>query len=200
MNKFLVLGTGDDINNINFDKIDNDYIIAGVNRIYEKIIPDYYFVYDVKELMPIISDDIKLIYTHPAKLAEYYRERNDYTKSFHTYYDPEYTPGFKMDGKHYDCGHGSINYLLRLLNNYLFNGQENVFYLAGVPLLEGKGHFYGKRENETTLQSALNRFYNDFLRLKKFGYNIVSLMQESKLNELFPTEDLNIIYKDVNNG
>ena len=193
-NKFLIFGTGKDINKISFGKIDKSFITAGVNRIFKKFIPDYYFVYDLDILGPILPDAVKVVYTHPDKLAEYFRLYKNYKQNFCTYYDADYMPSYVLNGKQYDCGHGSINYLIRMLNNYLYKDDENIFYIAGVPLLEGTGHFYDDNHDTTSVQKALDRFYNDFMRLKNMGYNIVSLMKKSKLNDLFPIENIKMIY------
>ena len=194
MNNFLVLGTGADINNIDFSQINHKWITAGVNRIHEKIIPDYFFCYDAKEVVPNLPDTIKTIYTHPGKLAEYFRGSFDIKKNYCSYYDEDYTPGFRLHGKRFDCGHGSISYLIRTFNNYLYKGQENIFYLAGVPLLEDIGHFYDDSNDEATTQISLDRFFNDFLRLVDQGFAMVSLMKESRLNDILPVKDLEIIY------
>lgn len=191
---FLIFGTGADINNIDFSRLRKDFIIVGVNRIFEKIIPDYYYVYDLKTLISYIPNTIKTIYTHPAKLKECFDNNLNYNFNYVTYYDKDYMPSYVYEGGHFDCGHGSVNYLLRMLNNYLFEGQKNTYYLAGVPLLEGMGHFYQDVEATTSVQIALDRFFNDFLRLKRLGYNIKSVMENSRLNEIFPVEDINIIY------
>lgn len=196
MNKFLILGTGADINNIDFKRVKSNIITAGVNRVYEKLIPKIFFIYDLDTLMPYVTG-VKEIVTHPDQLKKYFVSgRMDYDFNFITYYDKDYIPGYEYQGKHYDCGHGSINYLLRYLNNYKYVGQDNVFYIAGVPLLERIGHFYQDIEITTSKQNVLDRFFNDFLRLKRLGFNIVSLMPESRLNEIFPVEKIDIIYEE----
>lgn len=202
MNKFLILGTGADINDIDFDRIDDSFITAGVNRIYEKFIPEYYYIYDLKDVLikdgiaVSLPEGIHTICTHPDKLYEYMSKRKNYKQNFFTYYDPLYTATFTHNGDEYECNQSSINYLIRMLNDRFFSGGDNVFFLAGVPLLESVGHFYSGTGKTT--QVVLNRFYNDFIRLKNLGYNIFSIMKESKLNDLFPTEDINMIYKDAN--
>jgi hypothetical protein len=115
-NKFLVLGTGSDINKIDFTRIDSDLIIAGVNRIYEKVIPDIYFIYDLGTLIDYVPPEIEEIATHPDQLGQFFRSgKTNYKHNFITYYDKDYLPSYVLNGKHYDCGHGSINYLLRYL-------------------------------------------------------------------------------------
>lgn len=198
MNKFLILGTGADINDIDFSKIDKSFITGGVNKIYKKIIPDYYYIYDMKEVMPEVPDEIEVVYTHPDKLYEYLYITKNYIQNFCTYYDSDYTPTFYKSNKEYECNQSSVNYLIRVLNDYLFKDQENVFYMVGVPLLENVGHFY-EEEKVTTTQRSLDRFYNDFMRLNCLKYNLISLMKNSRLNKLFPVEDINLIY-GVNNG
>jgi hypothetical protein len=194
MNKFLILGTGADINDIDFSRISDKFITGGVNYIHKKIIPDYYFAYDLKDHMIDIPDEIKVVYTHPAKLAEYFRDRISYKQNYCTYYDETFTPTAVMDGKEYDCNHGSVNYLIRMLNNYLYKNQCNIFYIAGVPLLKSVGHFFNDHGDTTSIQRVLDKFYNDFMRLKRLDYNIISLMKVSKINDLFPQEDIELIY------
>ena len=197
MNKIIVFGTGSDLNDIDFSKIDKSFITAGVNRIHEKIIPQYYYAYDLLEVMPLVPDTIKVIYTHPDQLYRYMSALKNYKQNFCTYYDKTYTPEYWKNGIAYDCGHASINYLIRMLNDYIYTGQDNVFYIVGVPLLEGKGHFYDD-DTTTTTQQVLDRFYNDFLRLVDKKYNMISLMAESRLNNIIPSQDINIIYGVTN--
>ena len=55
-NKILILGNGADINDIDFSRLDSSFITAGVNRIYKKHIPEYYFIYDLKDIVPELPD------------------------------------------------------------------------------------------------------------------------------------------------
>ena len=193
MNKFLILGTGEDINDIDFTRLDSDFITAGVNRIFYKYIPDYYYVYDLDIIQDLIPDEIEHIYTHPDKLYQAASLKKNYKQNFTTYYDKNYTPEYQVNGKRFDCGHGSVNYLIRMLNNLIYPSDDNKFYLCGVPLLEDVGHFY-EDDKTTTNQKVLDRFYNDFLRMKSLNYNIVSLMEKSKLNDIFPIEKKEVLY------
>jgi len=84
--------------------------------------------------------------------------------------------------------------LIRILNDYIHKGDDNYFYLCGVPLLESEGHFYDESINHTP-QEVLDKIYNDFIRLRHKGYNIISLMEKSKLNELFPVKSKEILYE-----
>jgi hypothetical protein len=202
MNKFLVIGTGSDINDIDFKRIDKSFITAGVNKVYKKVIPDYFYIYDLKDVLVDpnknhleLPDEIKTVYCTPDKLYEYFYQTRNYKQHFCTYYDKDYTPEFNLHGKTYECNHSSINYLMRALNDYLYAGEENIFYMIGVPLLERIGHFYDDIDKPIpTTQKMLDRFYNDFIRLKDLGYKIISLMTESRLNDLFPKENIEIIY------
>jgi hypothetical protein len=192
-NKFLILGNGADINDLDFDKIDNEFITAGVSRIYLKYMPDYYYIYDLIDIMPEFPLKTCMIFTHTSKLSEYLRENVNNTNIFHCYPCPEYTTNFSINGKEYKCTHSVVNMLIRILNDYLCMDEDNYFYLCGVPLLESVGHFYDESINHTP-QKVLDKIYNDFIRLKHKGYNIISCMKESKLNDLFPVEDKSILY------
>jgi hypothetical protein len=193
-NNFLILGNGADINEIDFDKIDGNLATGGVNRIYLKYLPEHYFIYDLIEIMPDIP---KLsgycFYTHTSKLVEYLKENVNNTNIFMSFPEYNYTTEFDIKGHRIKCNHSPVNFLIRIIDDYLYNDDENYFYICGVPLLERVGHFYDEAINHTP-QKVLDRIFNDFIRLAWQGYNIISCMKESKLNDIFPNEDKNILY------
>ena len=194
-NKILILGNGADINNIDFDRIDGSFIVAGVNRIYKKHIPDYYFIYDLIDIMPEIPNGITKIHTVKNKYEQYINSDtsdksnktfviNDYTN---------YTKIFNIHDKVMECNFSAVNYLIRLLDDVIYEQDINYFYIAGVPLLESVGHFYDEKINKTE-QKTLDKIYNDFLRLAYNNYHMVSVMPESKLNTIIPVIDKDILY------
>jgi hypothetical protein len=192
-NNFLILGNGADINEIDFNQIDVSFITGGVNRIYLRYIPEYYYIYDLVNIMPDFPIKENIIYTHTSKLSEYLRENVNNTDIFHAFPCNEYTTEFVIINDKIKCNHSAINMLIRILNDYLFSTDDNYFYVCGVPLLESEGHFYDESINHTP-QKVLDKIYNDFIRLAHRGYKIVSCMKESKLNNLFPNEDKSILY------
>jgi len=196
INNFLILGNGADINELDFDKIDEGLITAGVNRIYMKFMPEYYYIYDLVDIMPDFPDKECRIITHTSKLQQYLHDTVNNTNVFMSYPMPEYTQKFVLNGQEYKCNHSSVNMLIRILNNYIYKGFENIFYICGVPLLENIGHFYDDSINKTS-QKVLDKIYNDFIRLKHNGHKIISCMKKSLLNELFPVENKEILYEDI---
>ena len=194
-NNFLILGNGADINELDFDKISESFITGGVNRIFYKFIPDFYYVYDLINIMQDFPIKNYCLMTHNSKLSEYMRENVNNTNIFSCFPVPEYTEEFNINGQDYKCNHSAVNMLIRILNDYIYCDDDNYFYICGVPLLESEGHFYDESINSTP-QKVLDKIYNDFIRLKHKGYNIISLMEKSKLNDLFTVESKEILYKE----
>jgi hypothetical protein len=192
-NNFLILGNGLDINEIDFETIDINLISGGVNRIYFRFIPEFYFIYDLVDIMPDFPLKEYWIYTYTPKLSEYLRENVNKKTIFTSFPFPEYTQDFTINGKNKNCNFSALNMLIRVLNDYLYKGDNNYFYICGCPLDEKIGHFYDESINQTS-QKTLDNIYNDFIRLAWNNYKIISVMEESKLNDLFPNEDKNILY------
>lgn len=181
-NNILILGNGADINELDFNKIDDEFITAGVNRIYFKYMPEYYFIYDLIDIMPDFPKKEYEIYTHTSKLSQYLRENVNNKTIFTAFPFPEYIHN-----------HSAVNMLIRAMNDYVYEGEDNYFYICGCPLLESKGHFYDESIN-TTSQKTLDGIYEDFVKLKRKGYKLISCMEASKLNDLFPMENKEILY------
>lgn len=194
-NKILLLGNGADINDIDFTKIDDSFIIAGVNRIYKKYIPEYYFIYDLIEIMPEIPDNVTTIHTVKNKYHQYIEHdtSDKRNKTFVINDYSYYTQIFNIQDKVLQCNFSPVNFLIRLIDDILFMNDVNYFYIAGVPLLENVGHFYDESINKTE-QKTLDKIYNDFLRLAYKNYHMISVMKESKLNNILPVIDKDILY------
>ncbi len=192
-NNFLILGNGADINELDFNRIDKQLITGGVNRIYLKFMPMVYYIYDLISIMPAFPDKEYKIYTHNSKLSQYMRDNVNNINTFFSFPIPEYTKEFRINGQEYKCNHSSVNMLIRILNDYIYKSDNNYFYICGVPLLEDIGHFYNEEINQTP-QKVLDKIFNDFIRLREKGYKIISCMEKSLLNKLFPVENKNILY------
>lgn len=70
MAKVLVLGNDPQINSIDFEKIHPNIVTLGVNRIWLKFIPNYFFFSDL-----IISNELS---RYPEKLEELKRNSTIY--------------------------------------------------------------------------------------------------------------------------
>lgn len=194
-NKILILGNGADINDIDFSRVDSSFITAGVNRIYKKHIPEYYFIYDLKDIVPELPDTVTNIHTVKNKYEELLRDNTkDLTnKTFIINEYNNYSKVFNIHDAVLDCNFSAVNYLIRLLDDIIYKDDINYFYICGCPLLESVGHFYDESINATP-QKTLDNIYKDFLRLAYKKYNMISLMKQSKLNNILPVYDKDILY------
>ena len=139
-NNFLILGNGADINELDFNKVDNKLITGGVNRIHFKYIPEYYYIYYTS-----YADHSHGSRSTSASGGHKHAIQSMNQSHSHTHqYSATNFGSIKINGQEYKCNHASVNMLIRILNKYLYERDDNYFYICGVPLLERVGHFYGE--------------------------------------------------------
>ena len=200
----LILGNSSDINDFNFDLLknkDSNLIVAGVNRIWFKYIPDYLYFSDhliLKELEQSnnIVNDTNIITTSYIYRRNIYYDNNTLIKTLQKYNINVYP---KINGY---CD--SVSWLIQVLNNYIFKNYKCTFYVFGVTLnienLYYKKHFYKGfiKLDVQHYDRLFKRAIDNFKKLKQEKYNIISLTPQSKLNNYFNYMDLDKFYNKFN--
>ena len=198
--KILVLGNSPHINQIEFNRLDPTITTIGVNRIWLKHYPDYFFFNDYPIVKELERPDNKV---HLAKLTQ---RSTCYSSSWIRHSSPripKWTRVHNVSYKNFFPGSVS-NSMLLYRDAYLKDNLENCkFYIAGVNLKFNpkKSHFW-KSDDYQSLNNLgeswyLKRFdlmFNNFKRLKNLGFNIVSCTPDSRLNKIFRYQNVSNLY------
>ena len=196
-NRVLILGNGPDINNIDFDRLKGNIKTAGVNRIWLKHFPDYYFYHD-SEIAKEIEKDIivksKIIAKCNCYSSDWIRRRMSTVPSYLKVVNRSSPTSF-VD---------SVTTFMRILiSDNVFSIDDTIFYIAGVPLSWSEpSHFWKEIDYEGSLNKhgrdwydpRFNRIVSNFKRLKGLGYNMVSVTPHSRLNKIMRYEGVSNLY------
>ena len=197
--KVLVLGNDPQINDIEFSRLDPKIITLGVNRIWLKHTPNYYFFND-----PEIIDELN---EHPENLVDIKMNSISFSSDWlrtrcrkQRKNIPTWTRVHDRYSKYYFPD--SITTAIELFSKNYIQKTEVTFYLAGVSLHWSEpSHFWKNLDHSSRNQEGpswyLPRFekiYDNFKRLSDRKYNIVSVHPDSKLNKLFRYENIGNLY------
>ena len=195
-NKILVLGNGPQINDINFELLDPRIKTFGVNRIWLKHYPDYFFFQD----HPIIRE-LDLNPIHRAKLIG--RSECFSSDWLRKTYRP--IPKWLTTYERSDKGRfpDSVSGGLRMLTErYQIDRSKTTFYIAGVNLrwIE-PSHFWkdlnhpsSNRYGKAWYDVRFNKMFNNFKNLQSLGFNMVSVTPDSLLNKIMRFENIENLY------
>ncbi|CAB4159534.1 hypothetical protein UFOVP699_270 [uncultured Caudovirales phage] len=193
--KVLVLGNSPQINQINFEKLDPTIITLGVNRIWLKHIPNYFFFHDL-----IISNELG---RYP-EILNTLRESStiissDWITKNKTNEIPEWTKVYpRLFKRHFP---DSVTTSIQILSRYVIDC-DITFYVAGVTLTwQEPSHFWKELEysannyaNRDWYSPRFNMTLNNFKYLKSLKYDIVSVTPNSQLNKVFRYENIENLY------
>lgn len=204
MSKVLILGNSNHINKIDFDRLNDDVITLGVNRIWYKFIPDYFTFSDsiiYNELMEkkmfsklnnskIILNDWMIRQRNKHERYMYKKiKAHDNVLSYKTLTHIPF-PDSVCSG-------------LFAYHKFINKNSDVTYYIAGVDLKydENKNHFWtGEYTNKNKLtkewyEPRFKRMWQNWLILKDHKLKIISVNPKSELNKLFPYKNINILYK-----
>jgi hypothetical protein len=198
--KVLVLGNDPQINQIEFDKLPKNIITLGVNRIWLKHIPNYFFFNDcdiIEELEEVPETLIQLQMTSKIFSSDWLkpqvkkRKRNipKWTTVF-----PRAQPSRFPD---------SVTTAIHLFSTNYIPLDQCTFYIAGVSLIwQNPSHFW-KELDHTSLNSngptwylpRFDRISANFKYLKSVGFEMISVNPNSQLNKMMRYENIGNLYK-----
>ena len=196
--KILVLGNGPSINDIDFSRLDPKIQTFGVNRIWLKHYPTYYFFHDIDILTELEENHV-----HKNKLvANSICYSSDWINK-----DGVTTPHWlrKYNRKNRKQFPDSISTGLGILGFQILPGKPSdyTFYMAGINLKwSDPSHFWKTIEYES-LNSNDKKWYdprftkmlNNIRNLKSTGYNMISVTPGSMLNKMMRYENVANLYK-----
>jgi hypothetical protein len=192
--KLLVLGNSPQINDIEFDKLDPSIVTFGVNRIWLKHFPNYFYFHDSPLLKEIEGDRIlksKLISSSLCFSSDYLNLKP--------------CPGWIDVHNRVNRGSypDSVTTGLQILFNKYLDASEYTIYVAGTSLnWSDPSHFWKQIDyrcsHNPSKQWYVPRFelmFNNWKRLKDLGYNVISVTPGSRLNKLFRSEGIENLYR-----
>lgn len=201
MTRILVLGNDPQINQINFKLLDSDVITIGVNRIWLKHIPNYFFFTDIpifRELSLHTEIFNKLIETSKWYSSEWIRQC--FIKS-----RTPIPPWIKIYQRRIGNRSlpDSVTSAIQIFHQEHLIKPPYSFYVAGVSLKwQHPSHFWQSLDYKslhTPTQEWYNprfdKIYSNFEILKQMGLSIVSVHPNSRLNNLFRYENVRTLYK-----
>ena len=199
--KVLVLGNDPQINSIEFDKLDRSIITLGINRIWLKYIPNYFFFNDL-----VINNELSRYPETLAKLKQHSTIfSSDWIRKGKTSNDAAIPPWTKVyPRKNKRAFPDSVTNSIELFRDIRNNPHEQyTFYLAGISLTWQEPSHFWKDENHTSANTVgadwyLPRFeamLTNFKKLKTHNYDIISVTPNSRLNKLFRYENIGNLYK-----
>lgn len=191
--KLLVLGNSPQINDIQFDKLDPSIVTFGVNRIWLKHYPNYFYFHDHPILRELESDKVnksKLISKSTCFSSDYLNLKSK----------PNWLTIHNRLNRHQYSD--SVTTGLQILFNKYLDRSEFTIYVAGVSLIWSDPSHFWKQDGYAGLNKAGKHWYNprfeamfsNWKKLKDLGYNIISSTPGSKLNKLFRSENLENLY------
>jgi len=195
--KILVLGNGPQINQIEFDKLKPNIETFGVNRIWLKHYPTYFFFHDNDILLELQNDEInrlKLIGKSKCFTSDWIKANvpfiPDWVRSYprlnRRSFPDSITTGIRIL---------STRFLKDSISNY-------TFYMAGINLKwTNPSHFWKESYcNSLNTRDAgwytkrFSMMFKNFRSLKSSGFNMVSVTPESSLNKIMRYENINNLY------
>ena len=195
--KILVLGNGPSINDIEFDRLPKNIQTFGVNRIWLKHYPTYFFFHDFNILTEIKNDHIrqaKLISNSTCYSSDWLNKNNESTPHWLRKYQ-------RCDRRKFP---DSVTTGLKILNKHILPGKvgDYVFYMAGINLKWSEPSHFWKDGKYRSLNTHTKEWYDIRFRkmfdnvgdLKSAGFNMISVTPDSNLNKLMRSENISNLY------
>jgi hypothetical protein len=192
----LVLGNDPFINHIAFDKIHPNVITLGVNRIWLKHIPDYFFFNDV----PIITELNK----NPGTLNQLKKKSFCFSSDWLGFKNPSVIPDWTaVYPRLYPTGlPDAVTTAISIFSKDLIVGKDITFYIAGVSLRwQEPSHFWKtlpydslNKHGEDWYAPRFEAVLKNFNRLKSSGIKMVSVTPNSALNKIMRYEKIENLY------
>jgi hypothetical protein len=195
--KILVLGNSPFINDIKFDKLPKDIKTFGVNRIWLKHIPDYFFFHDadiLTELDRVPDTRLKLVQNSVTFTSDWLSNSEPNI--------PHWLRKYPRTNRR--CFPDSVSAGLSILGNRILPGKlsDYIFYMAGISLRwEEPSHFWKadgypglNKKERSWYDIRFNKMFQNFRDIKSHGFNMISVTPNSNLNKLMRFENIANLY------
>jgi hypothetical protein len=193
----LVLGNDPYINQIDFSKLSPDIITLGVNRIWLKHIPDYFFFND----SPIITE----LDNHPDILDHLKKQSFCFSSDWLGHNNPNIIPDWtaiyhRLDSKRFP---DSVTTAISIFAKDIMPDKNIVFYIAGVSLKWQEPSHFWKTLDHDSLNNHTEEWYTprftsiikNFNSLKNSHIKMVSVTPNSMLNKIMRYETIGNLYR-----
>lgn len=196
--KVLVLGNGVQVNNIKFNKLNKDIITLGVNRIWLKHYPNYFFFHDIDILNELNNSPIekaKLISNSICYSSDWINKSNCKTPLWVRKYP-------RPNRRRFPC---SVSTSIDIFGRNIIKGRlsEYTFYLAGVNLKwKEPSHFWkeeklkgvGNKFDKKWYDHRFSKMLENIRSLKSVGFNMISVTPDSNLSKIIRYENIENLY------
>lgn len=200
ISRVLVLGNDPQINSIAFDKLAKDVTTIGVNRIWMKHCPHYFFFHDPEIVSELESD--------PSSLSNLQERSICYTSDWlanlckkNGRMLPRWARLYTRPSK--SIFPDSVTTAMSIFIRQYPTNVPRVFYIAGVSLKwKEPSHFWkelGRPSHNVHTQSwytpRFEKVFDNFKKLKQSGAQMISVNSESKLNSIMRYEGIDSLYR-----
>lgn len=198
--KVLVLGNDPQINQIDFSKLNKSIITLGVNRIWLKHIPNYFFSHDtgiLRELDTHIEKKIQLKSNSICFTSDWLSHN---IKNSNIPVDSSWL--LKKNRTDKISFPDSVTTAISIYNSQFTRNQKITYYIAGVSLKwTNPSHFWKEfdysslnKQGESWYSPRFDKMFNNFKHFKDSKLNIISVNPNSNLNKLFRYESIENLY------
>jgi hypothetical protein len=201
LKKILVLGNSPHINEIEFDRLDPRIKTIGVNRIWLKHLPDYFFFNDndiVEELNRPENEISRIKLTQRSLCYSSMWIRKSIVGTV-----PHWLRVYPISDR--TVFPDSVSNSIRIFKDNIMRGEpmsDYVFYIAGVELSWSEPSHFWKQDGYKGINNKdrewydrrFNAIFNNFIRLKDSGINMVSVTPGSRLNKIMRYENVSNLY------
>ena len=194
-NKVLVLGNSPFINQIDFNRLPKDLVTIGVNRIWLKHIPTYFFFNDSAILTELSKSDL---------FSDIVRKTKSFSSDWLTRGNFGNVPNWlrvypRINQKGFP---DSVTTAIQLYAKNIAPSRKINYYIAGVSLKWTEpSHFWKEQEysslndkDELWYTPRFNMILNNFKNLKSHGFKMISVTPDSQLNKIFRYENIENLY------
>ena len=200
-NRVLVLGNGPQINDIDFNRLDPDIVTIGVNRIWLKYIPDYFYFHDYPILRELNDRNNEITKIKLVDSSECYS--SEWLKRSIQGPIPSWLRLYPMQNR--SAFPDSItNACLIYRNNQIRRSSHSdlIFYFAGVNLNWTNPSHFWKRDNFQSsnklgrkhYELRFDKIFDNFKYMRDQNINMVSVTPGSRLNKIMRYENIGNLY------
>lgn len=201
LKKILVLGNSPHINEIEFDRLDPNIKTIGVNRIWLKHFPNYFFFNDndiIEELNRPENEINRIRLTQRSLCYSSTWIRKSIVGTI-----PPWLRVYPISDR--TVFPDSVSNSIRIFRENIMRGEpmdQCVFYIAGVELNWTEPSHFWKQDGYRGINSKDRDWYdrrftaifNNFVRLKNSGINMISVTPGSRLNKIMRYENISNLY------
>jgi len=196
--KVLILGNDPQINDIDFDRLDPSIITLGVNRIWLKYIPNYFFFHD--------WDIVHELNQNPETLAKLRENSTIFSSDWYRFNKKPIPAWLRLLDRPRSKKSNfpdSVTTSMWLFKNHYAEHLECTYYIAGVSLKwQEPSHFWKTIPNYQTKNKFNSVWYNprfaktlqNFKALDGARYRMISVNSNSNLNKMMRHESIDTLY------